>query len=129
MITLKVHPLSIKHIFRKALGRGVKLPAPSLFMAKNKRMFECRRLVLSRSTVYFAMTKLTLSFAYAFHIPCIILSSVHFNIVLFLFLFLFNQSQSKAGVVNQIIHPCFRNRRSVKFTICNNWNEKIICLE
>ena len=43
MITLKVHPLSIKHIFRKALGRGVKLPAPSLFMAKNKRMFECRR--------------------------------------------------------------------------------------
>ena len=38
---------------------------------------------------------------------------MHFNIVLFVFLFLFNQSQSKAGVVNQIIYPCFRKRSPV----------------
>ena len=35
---------------------------------------------------------------------------MHFNIVLAMIISLFDQSQSKAGVVNHMIHPCFRKR-------------------
>ena len=49
----------------------------------------------------------------SFHVPCIILSNVHFNILVSMFLFLFNQSQSEAGVVNQTISPCFGKRSTV----------------
>ena len=45
-----------------------------------------------------------------FSLSCILLSNVHFHTVLSIFPFLFNRSQSKAGVVNQMTHPCFRKK-------------------
>ena len=38
---------------------------------------------------------------------------MYFNIVLPIFLFLLNQSKSKACVVSQMIHPCFRKRSTI----------------
>ena len=58
--------------------------------------------ILSRTSVYFVISKLILLFTYSFHVPCIILSNVYFYIVRSMFPFLFNQSRSKASVVNQM---------------------------
>ena len=69
--------------------------------------------MLSRTLVYFAISKLTLSFSYSFQIACTILSNVSFYILRARFLFLFNQSQLKAGVANQMSHLCFRRRSTI----------------
>ena len=66
--------------------------------------YKCGRVVLSRTSVYFVISKLILLFSYSFHVPCIILSNVYFYIVRSMFPFLFNRSQSKASVVNQMSH-------------------------
>ena len=42
-----------------------------------------------------------------FYLPCIILSNVHFNIVLSKFHFRFKQLQFKQVIFNQMVHPCF----------------------
>ena len=68
---------------------------------------KCGRVVLSRISVYFVISKLILLFSYSFHVSCIILSNVYFYIVRSMFPFLFNQSQSKVSVVNQISHLFF----------------------
>ena len=47
------------------------------------------------------------NFQIFFHVPCIIISNVYFHTVLFMFPFLQNRSQSKAGLVNQMIQPGF----------------------
>ena len=72
------------------------------------------QIVLSRASVYFAFSKLTLSFLYSFHVPCTILSNVYFYPVFFMLPFLFNRSETKAGiVVNLLGHPCFRKRATI----------------
>ena len=55
--------------------------------------------MLSRTLVYFVISKLMLLFSYSFHVPCI-------TRLLYVpcFPFLFNQSQLKASVVNQMSH-------------------------
>ena len=68
---------------------------------------------MSRTSVYFAISKLTLSFSYSFHLTCTILSKVHFYTVYSMFLFLFNQSQLKAGVANQISQLCFCRKSTI----------------
>ena len=72
-----------------------------------------RQVALSRTSVYFAISKLALSFSYSSHVPCIILYNVYFCIVRSIFFFFFNRSQSEAGVVNQMIHLSFRRRSTI----------------
>ena len=74
---------------------------------------KCARLVLSLTSVYFAFSKVTLSFSYSFHVPCTILFKVYFYTVRSMFPFLFNQSQSEVGVVNQKGKLCFRRRSTI----------------
>ena len=50
------------------------------------------RVVLSRTFVYFVISKVVLLFSYSFHVPCIILSNVYFYIAGSMFPFLFNRS-------------------------------------
>ena len=73
--------------------------------------YKCGRVVLSRTSVYFVISKLILLFSYSFHVPCIILSNVYFYIVRSMFPFLFNRSQSKASVVNQMSHLFFEAQK------------------
>ena len=56
----------------------------------------------SCTLVSFALSKLTLSFSNSFHVPCIIIPDVYFFIL-----------QSKAGVLNQMAHLCFRRRSTI----------------
>ena len=49
--------------------------------------YKCGRVVLTRTSVYFVISKLILLFPYSFHVPCIILSNVYFYIVCFMFPF------------------------------------------
>ena len=51
--------------------------------------------MLSRTSVYFTISKLIQLFLHSFHVPCIIVSNVYFYILRSMFPFLFNQSQSK----------------------------------
>ena len=67
--------------------------------------------VLSRTSVYFAFSKLILLFSYSFHVPCIILSNVYFYILRSMFLFLLNRSQPKTCVVNQMSHLFFEAQK------------------
>ena len=60
--------------------------------------------MLSRTSVYFAISKLILLFLYSFHVSYIIISNVYFYVVRSMFPLLFNRSQSKASVVNQMSH-------------------------
>ena len=62
--------------------------------------YKCGRVVLSRTSVHFVISKLILLFSYSFHVPRMILSNIYFYIVRSMFPFLFNWSQSKAGAVN-----------------------------
>ena len=69
------------------------------------------RVVLSRTSAHFAISKLILLFSYSFNVPCIILSNVYFYIIRSMFLFPFNRSQSKASVVNQMSHLFFQAQK------------------
>ena len=73
--------------------------------------YKCGRVVLSRTSAHFVISKLILLFSYSFHVPCIILSNFYFDIVSSMFLFPFNQSQSKASVVNQMSHLFFQAQK------------------
>ena len=66
-----------------------------------------------RTSSYFSITKLNLKLSYSFYVPCIVFVNVHLKVVLPMFLFLLNKLQSKAGAVNQIIHPCFCKRSTL----------------
>ena len=66
--------------------------------------YKCGQVVLSHTSVYFAISKLMLLFSYFFHVQCILFSNVYFYIVRSMFPFFFNRSKSKASVVNQISH-------------------------
>ena len=70
--------------------------------------YKCGRVVLSRTSAHFVISKLILLFSYSFHVPCIILSNFYFDIVSSMFLFPFNQLQSKASVVNQRVTFFFK---------------------
>ena len=63
-----------------------------------------------RASVYFVISKLTLWLLKFFHVSCTILSNVYFRNVILMFSALFDRSQSKAGVINQMIHSCFRKK-------------------
>ena len=55
-----------------------------------------------RASVYFVISKLTLWLLKFFHVSCTILSNVYFrNVIL------------KAGVINQMIHSCFRKKSTI----------------
>ena len=69
--------------------------------------YKCGRVELSRTSGYYAISKLILQFSYSFHVSCIIFPHVYFHIVLSMFPFLFHGSQSKTDVVNQTVHSCF----------------------
>ena len=69
--------------------------------------YKCGWVVVSHTSIYFAISKLTLLFSYSFHVPCIILSNVYFYIVLPMFNFLFSRSQSTASITNQMSHLFF----------------------
>ena len=72
---------------------------------------KCGQVVLSRTSVNFATSKLTLSFSYSFHVPCIILSNVYFYIVrsiCFPF-FLIDHNRKQVLLIN-VSHFCFRRR-------------------
>ena len=73
--------------------------------------YKCGRVVLSRTSAHFAISKLILLFSYSFHVPCIILSNVYFYIIRSMFLFPFNRSQLKASVVNQMSHLFFSSSK------------------
>ena len=79
----------------------------TIWNLKSAITYKCGRVVLSRISVYFSISKLILLFSYSYHVPCIILSNVYFYIVRSMFPFLVNRSQSKASVVNQISHLVF----------------------
>ena len=64
--------------------------------------------VLSRTSVYFILSKLILLLSYSFHVPCILLSNVYFYIRS-MFSILFNQLQSKASAVSQMSHLFFES--------------------
>ena len=66
--------------------------------------YKCGRVVLSRKSAYFIISKLIRLFSYSFYVPCIILSNVYFYIVRSMFTFLFNPLQSKASFANQMSH-------------------------
>ena len=69
--------------------------------------------MLFRTSVYFAISKLTLEFSYSFQVQCTILFNVYFHAVLLMSPFLFNQSLSKASVANQLIHPRFAKNSTI----------------
>ena len=87
--------------------------------------YKCGRVVLSRTSVYFVISKLILLFSYSFHVPYIILSNVYFCIVLSLFPFLFNRSQPKASIVNQMSHLFFEVQKYL-FALFN-FLKMVIC--
>ena len=66
----------------------------TIWNLKSAITYKCGRIVLSRTSVYFAISKLILLFSYSFHVPYIIPSNVYFYIVRSMFPFLFNRSQS-----------------------------------
>ena len=68
----------------------------TIWNLKSAITYKCRRVVLSHTSDYFAISKLILLFSYSFHVLCIILSNVYFYVVRSMFPFLFNWSQSKA---------------------------------
>ena len=81
--------------------------------------YKCGRVVLFRTSVYFAMSKLILLFSYSFHVPCIILCNVYFYIVRSMFPFLFNWSQPKASVVDKMSRLFFFEARKYFFALFN----------
>ena len=63
----------------------------TIWNLKNTITHKCRRVVLSHFTsFYFSISKLILLFSYSFHVLCIILSNIYFNIERSMFPFLFN---------------------------------------
>ena len=66
----------------------------TIWNLKSAITYKCGRIVLSRTSVYFAISKLILLFSYSFHVPYIIPSNVYFYIVRSMFPFLFNRPQS-----------------------------------
>lgn len=72
-----------------------------------------RELGRFRTSAYFSIAKLNLKLSHSFYVPCIVFVNLHLKFVLSMFLFLLNKSQSKAGAVNQIIHPCFFKRSTL----------------
>ena len=77
---------------------------------KSTVMYKCGRVALSRTSDYFAISKLTLSFSYYFHVRC---TKIYFCTVCSIFSFLFNRSQLNAGVVNQMSRLCFCRRSTI----------------
>ena len=107
--------------------------------------YKCGRVVLSRTYVYIAISKLKLLFLYSFHVPCIIISNVYFYIVRSMFPFLFDRSQLKASVFNQMSHLFFEAQKCFfalfnflkmviyrtlfrRWSTLSNWKFKIITL-
>ena len=83
--------------------------------------YKCVQIVVFRALVYFSIRKLTLSFS---TFLSTILSNVYFYMVSAIFPFLFNRSQSKAGVVNQMSHLCFRRRSTIQLNVQTATAEK-----
>ena len=78
---------------------------------KSAIMYKCRRVVLLRTSVYFAISKLILSFSYSFHVPCIILPNIFFTLYVPCFPFsLINHNQS---VVNQMSYLFFLKLKNI----------------
>ena len=89
--------------------------------------YKCGRVVLFRTSVYFAISKLILLFSYSFHVPCIILSNVYFYIVLSMFLFfLIDHNQKQVLLIKWVIFPfeaqkwCFFQLFENGSTLCNS---------
>ena len=78
---------------------------------KSAITYKCGQVVLFRTWVYFAISKLILLPSCSFHAPCIILSNFYFYIVRSMSPFLFNWSQSKASVVDQMSHLPFEAQK------------------
>ena len=72
----------------------------TIWNLKRAITYKCARIVVSRTSVYFAISKLILLFSYCFHVPYILFSNVYFYIVRSIFHFLFNRSRSTASLVN-----------------------------
>ena len=70
-----------------------------------------KRVLLPRTSVYFAISELILLLLYSFHIACIIFSNVYFLHFILHFDLYFNRSQAKASVVNQISHLFFDTQK------------------
>ena len=83
----------------------------TIWNLKSAITYKCGRVVLSRISVYFSISKLILLFSISYHVPCIILSNVYFYIVRSMFPFLVNRSQLKASIVNQISHLVFEPQK------------------
>ena len=86
----------------------------SIWNLKSAILYKCRRVVLTRTSVYFFISNLTLPFSYFIHV-----ATMHYTFGL-LFLhctlhvsFLFDRSQSKTGVVNQMSRLCFCRRSTI----------------
>ena len=83
----------------------------TIWNLKSAITYKCGRVVVSRTSVYFAISWFILFVSYSFHIPCIdfmffscTMYYVYFYNVRFMFPFLFNRSHSKPNVVNQMGH-------------------------
>ena len=74
---------------------------------KSAITYKCGQVVLSRTSVYFAISKLILLFLYCIYIPCIIRSKVYLYILRSMFPFLSNWLRPKPSVVNQMSHLFF----------------------
>ena len=55
---------------------------------KRERTYKFGRAVLSGTSIYFGINKLTLQISNSFHVPYIVHSDLHFRTVLFMFPFL-----------------------------------------
>ena len=78
---------------------------------KSAITFKCGQVVLSRTSVYFAINKLILLFLYSFYVPCIIFSKVYVYFVHSMFPFLVNRSKSKASIANKMSHLYFEAQK------------------
>ena len=64
--------------------------------------YKCGRVVLSRTSVYFVISKLILLFPYSFHVPSITLSNAHFYIYVPCFpFFLFDHNRKQALLIKE----------------------------
>ena len=72
---------------------------------KCNNVYKCGRVMLSRTSVYFAISKLTLLFSYSFYVPCIILSNVYFDIVraIFPFFILIDHNRKQVLLIKWLI--------------------------
>ena len=83
----------------------------TIWNLKSTITYKGEQVVLSRTSVYFAISKLILLLSYYFHVPCLILFNIYFYI-----LHLFNRSLSKASVVKWVIFFLFNFLKMVIFT-------------